>query len=223
MLPRAANTSNLSARCVVVAIALCGAASPAFSATEIFCGMGPPPGTATFAQYNSRQETQRVSLGYVLVCEATLDRFRFSDHARPQVQSRRKVAFVTTDLSNTIFSALESIGVISDHFSDAGALSLRQVFKTRDGSTVSAFEWDMAAAGGSVRWPSEGEKISVLGNAARRTTLRTTSGKTYSSLAWTAGGRYLEVSMSSDFIREDENQLLLGFAEALETAGVRRR
>ena len=186
---------------------------------EVFCGLGPPPGSKTFEQYTARQQLQRNSLGYVIVCERDIYRNDLSKLSKPVSESRRRLVFTPIDLSRTEFSSMSTIGELAEHRSDEGAFALRRYFHSADGGTVSTFEWEMAKAGGSIKQFGEFKTIPVQDRIARLVRLQSLSGHSYTALSWESAGAYLEVSLTLPRSRDiDTTRYVAELAESMERA-----
>jgi hypothetical protein len=186
---------------------------------EVFCGLGPAPGSKAFEQYTARQNLQRASLGFVLVCEQDLDRLDFSRFSKPIAESRKRLVFTPLDLSRTPFSSMAAVGELAEHRSDEGAFALRRYFRTKDGGTASFFEWEIDRAGGSVKHFGEFRTVQVRDRVARLVRAQTPSGQSYTALSWESAGAYLEVSLRSPNFRDRDNTLYVTeLAETVESA-----
>lgn len=158
------------------------------------CGLGPPPNSPEFENYNAKQQLEMKTRGYVLVCDGDLQRFDLRSKVSLLEKVIPKLAFKPVDLTATPFSKLALLGGLTDRpVSGKGASALYRAFKTESDQTVYLMEWDMSVGGGDVFWKPEDEPERINGVPARLDVLQTTSGKTISLFTWVEGRRFYEL------------------------------
>jgi hypothetical protein len=165
---------------------------------EVFCGFGPQPSSSDYQDYWSRRHQQEATLGYVLVCQKSVDALDASPYALPVHEARRRLLFNPVALPTSWSARLAPIGELPEHRTDAGALALRRYFRTTDGQILSTLEWKMARAGGSAKHQAAARYTTVADRPARLVRLQTPSGSSYVALAWESQGDYLEVAIKAN-------------------------
>lgn len=154
---------------------------------RVFCGLGPPPGSANFEQHERLQDQQRRALGYVLVCESDLRRFDYASNAESLDRAIRRLAFAPVSLDSTPFRGFRALGGMPDHFGDEGASALHRTFRSPLGYEVDLFEWDMSVAGGQIKNRADLQTEQVNGAPAQLTVVQAPSGKAVSVLSLGGG------------------------------------
>jgi hypothetical protein len=165
---------------------------------EVFCGFGPEPSSSDYQYYWARRHQQEATLGYVLVCQKSVDAFDASPYALPVHEARRRLLFDPVALPKSWSARLAPIGELPEHRTEAGALALRRYFRIADGQILSTFEWKMTRAGGSIKHQAAARYATVADRPARLVRLQTPSGSSYVALAWESQGDYLEVSIKAN-------------------------
>lgn len=160
-----------------------------------FCGLGPPPGSASFEQHERAQDQQRSALGYVRVCEDDLRRFDYASRARSMDRATARLNFTPVSLQSTPFEGFRALGGMPDHFGDGGASALHRTFKSPQGHIVDLFEWDMSVSGGQVKKRADLQTEQVNGAPAQLIVIQASSGKAVSILSWVEGRRHYELSV----------------------------
>jgi hypothetical protein len=165
---------------------------------EVFCGLGPPPGSPEFAAYRQRQDRQRAALGYQVVCERKLTRFDYAAQVRPMAEVSRRLAFNPVPLDSTPFATYTLLGGIPDHGGDHGSTALHRTFRTPDGRMVDLFEWDMSVDHGDVYSRKDLQTERVNDFPAQLIAMQTPSGKAASILMWVANRRSYELTVNEN-------------------------
>jgi hypothetical protein len=200
---------------VIAAILFAGAlASGPHAAEAVACGLGPPPGSPEFADFNARKAAEEKRNGFSLACEANLARFDVASKFIPLASATKDLAFLPVELAGTPFARLESLGGIGE--SVGGVKSrLYRGFRTAEGHTVTLFEHDMSADGSSMYRNPADEPEKVNGLPARLVVLQASSGKAVSVLGWKERRRYVELWMDVNAARGPLHAQLFALAGAL--------
>jgi hypothetical protein len=191
--------------------------SPLLSvAQSIMCGLGPPPGTPEFERSTKRIEDQRKRLGFLLVCDGNMDRYRFESQIAEDSVVRRKLAFEPRSLDGTRFSELQFLGSIADGFLDKGAVMYRRVFRGTDGEIITIQEFSLQD-GAHVNTGRDDGFQRVRGADAQLTVVQATSGKGFSQLTWPEDSSYFEVTIDRGVDEGRSRARLIGLAQSLPT------
>lgn len=193
---RQAPSVHVFSQRLLAAIAILTLSPIAFAQSErVFCGLGPPPGSAHFEQHERLQDQQRRALGYVLVCEGDLRRFDYASRAGSLDRATDRLAFTPVSLDSTPFRGFRALGGMPDHFGDGGASALHRTFRSPLGYVVDLFEWDMSVVGGEIKNGADLQTEQVNGAPAQLTVVQVPSGKAVSILSWVEGRRRYELSI----------------------------
>ncbi len=165
---------------------------------RLYCGLGPPPGSAGFEQHERLQDQQRQALGYVRVCEGDLRRFDYASRAEPLANFKVQLGFTPVALESTPFDGFRALGGHPDNFLDSTATALHRTFTTPQERIVDLFEWDMSASGGQVMPRADLQTERVNGAPAQLTVVQAPSGKAMSILHWVEGRRRYELSIDAN-------------------------
>jgi hypothetical protein len=182
---------------------------------RVFCGLGPPPGSAAFEDHERLQDQQRRALGYVLVCEGDLRRFDYASRAEPLEKATRRLAFTPVPLESTPFQGFRALGGRPDHFGQSGPSALHRTFRTPQGNFVDLFEWDMSVAGGQVMVRADLQTDHVNGAPAQLIVVQAPSARAVSILSWTEGRRRYELSIDANVRTSNVSPTLMQLASSL--------
>ncbi len=186
------------------------------AAQHVMCGLGPPPGSPDFDGWETKTERQRQRLGYLLVCDGNLDRYRFADKVADDKSVRKRLAFEPRDLDGSTFGTLQFLGSIADGFGDRGAAMYRRVFRGTDGEVITLLEFSLRD--GATVSTTRNDGLLRLGNTdAQLTIVQATSGKGFAELAWQENSSYFEVTIDRGAENGRSKERLIGFAESLST------
>jgi hypothetical protein len=205
--------------CRIVAAAVLAYAMPSVvqSAEGESCGLGPPPGSAEFAEYHARQAAEAKRDGFLRVCEANLIRYDIASTLRPLASAIAGLAFPPVDLASTPFAQIASLGGMAESVNNVKS-RLYRAFRMADGHTVTLFEHDMSADGSqSFRNPTD-EPEKVNGLPARLVVMQASSGKAVSVLSWKQGRRYFELWMNANVTLGQLRPQLFALAASLPKA-----
>lgn len=184
------------------------------AAQLVMCGMGPPPGSPDFDGWNAKIEQQRQELGYLLVCDEQLERYRYEAQVASDKAVIPKLSFTPRALDGSGFSKLEFLGSIADGFGDRGASMYRRVFRGAEGEVLTLQEFSQNG-GERVRWWRKDGILKVAGIDAQLTVLQVTPVNGVSMLAWQDGPVYYEVTVNRGADNERSKQRLIALAESL--------
>lgn len=183
---------------------------------RVFCGLGPPPSSAEYAEHERQEDRQRAALGYIVVCDQNLRRFDFASRARPLSEFSKRLAFEPVALENTPFSKFQLIGGISEIESSQGIVALLRVFRTDTGAIVGLREWDMSVTGGRImssRPDLQTEK--VHDSPAQLMVQQSPAGRAVSLLYWVENRRNYELSIDANVKLQTPSPALVQLAESL--------
>ena len=176
------------------------------------CGLGLAPDASGFAQQEARREAEVSKNGFLRVCEANLERYSIT--FMPMASVTTGVNFKPTDLSNTPFAQLKSLGGRSETVLDTKS-RLYRGFRTPEGHTLTLFENDMSADGTSMWRDPKDEPERVNSLPARLVVLETNSGRAVSVLSWVQGRRYYEIWLNANAARNPLRAHLFSLANSL--------
>jgi hypothetical protein len=161
------------------------------------CGLGVPPDSPEYAEFEARQAAQVARDGYLRVCEANLARYQIAAELKPLGWVMSELAFTPVELTNTPFAKLRSLGGVAESVNNVKSRLYRS-FRTSDGRTVTLFEHEMSADGSqSYRNPKD-EPERINGLPARLVVMQASSGKAVSSLTWKEGRRSYDLWMDAN-------------------------
>lgn len=148
------------------------------NASDVHCGLGPPPNSDDFVAWNARRQQQTRERGYELVCDADLERYDIPWKTRPLDSVR--LVFEPIDLARTPFAMLEDKGNQVETIADKRSRLYRR-FGLSDGHVVVLSEHDMSADH-SHSWRDPKDEPERVGTRpARLVVLQTPSGKAVSN------------------------------------------
>ena len=201
--------------CLVVAVAGGYALLSAGKSTEeAACGLGPPPGSAAFAEFEARQAAEVERTGYLTVCESNLARYDVASELRPLAWALIGLDFKPVELAGTPFKSFANAGALAEDV-DRVKSRLYRSFRMPDGHTVTLFEHDMSANGiSSFRNPKD-EPERVNGLPARLVVMQARTGKAVSLISWTEGRRYYELWMDANVSLDGTRPQLFALAASL--------
>ena len=193
-------------RTVPVLLALCAASAfachtPALAvqpAADASCVLGPPPGSAGFAEHNARQAAEIERNGFLQVCDALIERYDVASQLKPAMP---RLAFQPVALAGTPFAHYQDVGKLAEPV--GGILSrLYRGFRTPEGYMLTLFEHDMSADGSQMTRAPQDEPERIRGMPARLMSFETRSGKAVSVLSWLEGRRYYELWIDANAARK---------------------
>lgn len=184
------------------------------AAQLVMCGLGPPPGSKDYESWSSKVEQQRSQLGYLLICEKNLDRYRFEDQAKDDKAVIRKLSFRPRSLDGSAFMAFRLLGSIADNFGDTGASMYRRVYRGAEGELITLQEFSLENGGGVTRHRKDG-LIRIRNAVAQLTVIQTPSGKGHSELSWEEGSSYIEITIDRGADAGRTRARLIALAESL--------
>ena len=205
---------------LIACVMLAMFATPSFSSgsidkKEVFCGLGPPPGSSTFVEHQRRQNEQRKALGYLLVCNDALRQYDYASLVRPLDQATKNLAFTPVKLESTPFSRLQLLGAIPDHFGDAGPSALHRTFRSTSGDVIDLFESVTTGEGSVVFHNPANLTKRINGLPAQLVILQAPSGRAVSILSWVEGNRAYELSINTNANLQDSSPSLLVLAQSI--------
>jgi hypothetical protein len=178
------------------------------------CGLGPPPGTAAFADSNARRNAEVEQVGFQTVCEADLARYDITSELSSLSSATANLAFKPVDLAGTPFMEFASIGAMEESVSNITSRLYRS-FRMKDRHIVTLFEHDMSADGSqSTRAPKD-EPERINGLPARLVVMQASTGKAVSFLSWREGRRYYELWIDANVVLEKTRPRLFMLAASL--------
>jgi hypothetical protein len=184
------------------------------AAQYVMCGLGPPPGSRDFDSWDKKIEQQRQRLGYILVCNSNLDRYRFENQVAEDKAVRKRLAFQPRDLGGSPFGKFQFLGSIADGFGDRGASMYRRVFRGPDGEVITLFEFSLRD-GAAVSTMRNDGRLRIRNTDAQLTIVQATSGKGFAQLAWEEDSTYLEITIDRGADDGRSKERLIRFAESL--------
>jgi hypothetical protein len=178
------------------------------------CGLGVPPGSPDFAEFEARQAAQAERNGFLQVCESNLARYEIAAGLKPLGQVMAGLAFGPVELAGTPFAKLTSLGGMAESVTNVKSRLYRS-FRLSNGRTVTLFEQDMSADGSqSYRNPKD-EPERINGLPARLVVMQASSGKAVSNLSWKEGRRSYELWMDANVTLEHLRPQLFALAASL--------
>ncbi len=201
--------------CLVVAVAGGYALLSAGKSNEdAACGLGPPPGSAAYAQFEARQAAEVERSGFLTVCESNLARYDIASELRPLARVLLGLDFAPVALAGTPFTSFTNTGALAE---SAGSVKSRlyRSFRRPDGRTVTLFEHDMSANGISSFRNAKDEPERVNGLPARLVVMQARTGKAISVISWTEGRRYYELWLDANVTLDRTRSQLLALAASL--------
>lgn len=199
--------------------------APAFAQSPIlaardgeFCGYDwSLPETEITKEYY-RIESQRISLGYVRVCDEILQNFDFQKIAKPWKELLPLLGFIPVELGATPFAQFELIGgVLNAKIPRFANLSrtdhATRIFRRKDGLIVTLGEWDLSIQGGGTDEVYRGPDVQVKGWPGYWTIGQSKAGKTYSSLWWQGETRKFELTINTNLKLTGGRDEILRLAE----------
>ncbi len=184
------------------------------AAQQVMCGIGQAPGSPGFDDWNKKIEQQRRDLGYLLVCDSNMERYRYENQIAEDNAVRRRLAFAPRDLDGSAFGKMQFLGSLADGFGDRGAAMYRRVFKGPDGEVITLLEFALRDGAGVTRMRTDG-LLPVRGAEAQLTIVQTTSGKGSTDLAWQEDATYIEVTIDRGADNGRSTERLIRLAESL--------
>ena len=176
------------------------------------CGLGPPPNSANFNDYNKEREHIRAQLGYEPVCDQYIATLPPPSPLEALETVRSKLAFQPIPLEGTSFATFRLLGARADFIGDQrGAMALRRYFAASDGEFLELFEVDTSLAGGVYVLYPERQTERVKGQLAMLAIEQSRSGKMLSVLSWEENRRHIELSINRNVRR-------LGYAQFMRLA-----
>nr|AWD72199.1 hypothetical protein pH1NP1_p022 [Polaromonas sp. H1N] len=188
------------------------------AAQHVVCGLGPPPGSSDFDSWSAKTEQQRQSLGYLLVCESFLDRYRYEAQIAGDTAVRRKLAFEPHGLDGSLFNSLEFLGSIADGFGDRGAAMYRRVFRGTEGEIITLQEFSLQG-GASVRTTRDDGHLRLRGTDAQLSIVQAASGKGFAQLTWQEDSTYFEATIDRGLDSGRSKERLVATAASLPRYG----
>lgn len=202
--------SALPALCTAAVLA-CHMPALAAQPADASCVLGPPPGSSGFAEHQARQAAEIERNGFLLACEAMIERYDVAARLKPAMP---RLAFQPVALAGTPFA----------HYQDAGKLEelvggipsrLYRGFRTPEGHMLTLFEHDMSADGSQMTRAARDEPERIRGMPARLMAFETRSGKAVSVLSWLEGRRYYELWIDANAARKRLQPHLIALAATL--------
>jgi hypothetical protein len=188
--------------------------SGAGAVPDVACGLGLPPDSPGFAEFEARKAAEAERNGFLRVCESDLARYEIAAGLKPLDQVMPRLAFGPVALAGTPFAALASLGGMAEA---GGSIKSRlyRSFRLANGRTVTLFEHDMSADGSqSYRNPKD-EPERINGLPARLVVMQASSGKAVSTLSWKEGRRNYELWMDANVTLEHLRPQLFALAASL--------
>lgn len=207
---------SFAARLLIRALLLGVGASTSMAIAQDFefCGYPwPEPAPEYIAEFN-RVERQRISLGYVRVCDRVFQSSDFQKEITPWRLLLSTLGFIPVDLNATPFTEFELIGGVLNAkiptFADLPRTDhVTRVFKRKDGLTISPEEWDLTIKGGGVAEVYREPDVQVNGWPGYWEIIQTKSGKAYSSLWWQSATRKFELTINTNLkLNGRQNEIL---------------
>lgn len=200
-------------------LALCSAAilachTPALAAqpaADASCVLGPPPGSPAFAEHRARQATEIERNGFLLVCDAVIERYDVASRLKAAMP---RLAFQPVALAGTPFAHYQDVGKLEEQVGGI-ASRLYRGFRTPEGHMLTLFEHDMSADGSQATRVPQDEPERIRGLPARLTSFETRSGKAVSVLSWVEGRRYYELWIDANAARKRLQPHLIALAATL--------
>lgn len=183
------------------------------AAQQAMCGIGQPPGSPGFDDWNKKVEQQRRDLGYLLVCDSNFEQYRFEDQIAED-NTVRRLAFAPRDLDGSAFGKMQFLGSLADGFGDRGAAMYRRVFKGPDGEVITLLEFSLRNDAGVTRMRNDG-LLRIRDAEAQLTIVQATSGKGITLLAWQEDATYIEVTIDRGADDGRSKEHLIRLAESL--------
>jgi hypothetical protein len=185
-------------------------------AQHVMCGLGLPPGSVGYEEWSAKTERQRQTLGYLLVCDANLERYRFDAQTKIDRSVRSELAFEPHSLGGSLFNEMLFLGSIADGFGDKGAAMYRRVFRGAHREIVTLQEMSLRD-GASVRNMRDDGFLRLRGTDAQLTTVQTKSGKGFTQLAWQEDSTYFEVTIDLGVDGGRSKERMIELAQSLPT------
>jgi hypothetical protein len=209
-------------RALPVLLALCAAAPLAFHgpalavqpAADASCVLGPPPGSAGFAEHEARQAAELERNGFLLVCDAVIARYDIASRLKPAMP---RLAFRPVALAGTPFAHYQDMGKLAEQVGGIPS-RLYRGFRTPEGHLLTLFEHDMSADGSQMSRAPRDEPERIRGMPARLVSFETRSGKAVSVLSWLEGRRYYELWIDANAARQRLQPHLIALAATLPDA-----
>ncbi|MES2297523.1 MAG: hypothetical protein V4582_10795 [Pseudomonadota bacterium] len=200
------NNSNSTRRMAPIAAMLASAAvlasvlpfASARAEEPVFCGLGPPPGTPAYAQYEDQQAKQRAALGYVQVCAEDLQRYDYLAPAQQPNRPALPLAFKPVALEGTPFAKFQLVRSSVDFEGEGGAAGLHRTFRTPQGTVIDLLERDLSVGGAGVYVAAELQTEKVNGIPAQLTVVQAPTKQAVSILLWIEGRRFYELSTNEN-------------------------
>lgn len=204
---------------IFAAFAMIAASATAQSHAAAFelCGLGVPPGSPRYAQFEEQKAAEIQRNGYLRVCEGNLERYNVVSELRPLAKVLPKLAFRPVDLSRTPFSRFQGMGAVQEPVGDVVS-RLYRVFRMADGHVLTLFEHDTSADGVRMFRSAKDEPYRINQLPANLVVLQAGSGRAVSVLSWKDGRRYYEIWIDANVALEDRRRQLFALAESLPKA-----
>lgn len=195
-----------------IAAAVSGFAIQSHAAAFELCGLGVPPGSPGYAQFQAQKAAEIKRDGFLRVCDANLERYDIDSRLKPLDKVAPGLAFHPVDLAATPFAKFHMLGAVPEPVGKVVSRLYRS-FRTPDGRTVTLFEHDMSADGAQLCGNSRDERF--RGMAPKMSVLQTASGQAMSIVMWTEGRRYYEIWMDANAVLEHRGPQLLSLAASI--------
>ena len=185
-----------------------------------FCGyQWAEPAPEYLAEFN-RVDRQRVSLGYVRVCDRVLQYSDFQKETKPWLALLPTLGFIPVDLGATPFASFELVGGVLNATIPAFADLRRtdhatRVFKRKDGLIISLEEWDLTIMGGGVAEVYRGPDVRVNDWPGYWEIIQSKSGKAVSRLWWQSATRKFEITVNANLKLNGRQLEILRLAETV--------
>ncbi len=185
-----------------------------------FCGYEwAEPAPEYLAEFN-RVEQQRVSLGYVRVCDRVLQYADFQKETKPWRTLLPTLGFIPVDLGATPFAGFELVGGVLNLTIPSFAFLQQtdhatRVFRRNDGLIISLEEWDLTIIGGGVAEVYRVPDVRVNGWPGYWEISQSKSGKAVSRLWWQGATRKFEITVNANLKLHGGQLEILRLAETI--------
>lgn len=202
---------------VAGAAIVCSLIAQSNAAAFELCGLGVPPGSPGFAQFEVQKAAEVQRYGFLRVCETNLARYDVVAQIKPLDKVLPKLAFRPVDLARSPFAQFQLMGGMAEPVSNTVSRVYR-VFRMRDGHVVTLFEHDMSADGARMFRAPKDEPYRINGLPANLMVFQAGSGRAVSALSWKEGRRYYEIWIDANVALEHRRAQLFALAESIPKA-----
>ena len=185
-----------------------------------FCGYEWVEPAPQFLVEFNRVEKQRISLGYVRVCEDIIQNANLLKAIKPWGETLPVLGFIPVDLAATPFAQFELLGAVLNAKIPAFGFLKRtdhvtRVFKRKDGLILSLEEWDLTIIGGGTSEVFRDPDVLVKGWPGYWEITQAKSGKAYSSLWWQGDTRKFDLIINTNLKLTGGQAEILRLAESV--------